>query len=226
MRKLLEFIVAVCFLASLFFATKKLETVMTETAKVETTCQVALDPGHGGCDPGKVGVNGCKEKDINLEIAKKVEEMLTGQGIQVVITRTEDDLLTEEWYENRKLEDMRKRVAVIDGSHPKLAVSIHQNSYHEEAVSGPQVFYFSKSEEGKVAAESIQSALNLVAEGEPRSCKGNDTYYLLKKTKVPTVIVECGFLSNWAEAERLNTEEYQWKMAEGICTGVLDYLKK
>ena len=108
---------------------------------------------------------------------------------------------------------------------PSLAVSIHQNSYHEENVFGAQVFYYKTSTEGEKAAAVIQEALQEVNPENTKKIKANDTYYLLKKTEVPTVIVECGFLSNYAEAEKLVSEDYQKKVAEAVTKGILQYLK-
>ena len=96
---------------------------------------------------------------------------------------------------------MKARVAVINETAPVLAVSIHQNSYHQEGVKGAQVFYYTHSEEGKKAAELMQEALLVLNTENNRKAKANDTYYLLKRTEAPTIIVECGFLSNWEEAE-------------------------
>ena len=106
-----------------------------------------------------------------------------------------------------------------------FSVSIHQNSYPQESVKGAQVFYYGQSKEGKELAETLQKTL--VAQLDPqnhRQAKANESYYLLKKTPSPTVIVECGFLSNWKEAKALNTEEYQERMAWTIHMGIMEYL--
>lgn len=121
---------------------------------------------------------------------------------------------------------MRKRCEKIDGANPVFTVSIHQNSYTEESVHGPQVFYFTHSAEAEALAKCLQETLNTyLAVDRPREAKANDTYYLLKKTKSPTVIVECGFLSNREEASKLITEAYQQKVAEAVGEGVMKYLE-
>ena len=114
---------------------------------------------------------------------------------------------------------------LIEEKKPDLVVSIHQNSYTEEYVNGAQVFYFGQSAEGKELAETLQESLREHLDPEnDRMAKANESYYLLKKTPTPTVIVECGFLSNTEEANLLITEEYQDKVAEAIKDGILTYL--
>lgn len=188
---------------------------------------VVLDAGHGGVDPGKIGVNDALEKDINLQIVYWLRECLEAQGIQVVLTREEEDGLYSEQSANKKTEDMQKRCQIIREVNPKIAVSIHQNSYPAERVQGAQVFYYTKSEEGRRLAEEIQNVLIQELDADNRrEAKGNADYYILRHTAVPTVIVECGFLSNWEEAERLVTKEYQQQVAQAICKGIVRYLDK
>lgn len=187
---------------------------------------IAIDAGHGGDDPGKVGINKVLEKEINLAISKKLEACLKKQKIKVEMTRQSDEGLYDASSRNKKQEDMRRRCEKIDQADPLFTVSIHQNSYTSESVHGPQVFYYTHSTEGQEIAKSIQDALNEGLQVDrPREIKANDTYYLLKKTKKPTVIVECGFLSNESEAALLATEEYQEKVAQAICQGILAYLQ-
>lgn len=187
---------------------------------------VVIDAGHGGDDPGKVGVDGSLEKDVNLAISEKLKACLEKEGISVVMTREDTNGLYASDAANHKQDDMKNRCAKIDGANPVFTVSIHQNSYTEESVHGPQVFYYTHSEQAKELAGYIQEAMNTgLAVDRPRETKANDTYYLLKKTKSPTVIVECGFLSNQAEAAKLATEEYQQQVAEAVCKGITGYLE-
>lgn len=186
---------------------------------------VVVDAGHGGRDPGKVGVDGCLEKDLNLEIAKKVQAILEQQDIKVIMIRDTDKGLYEEQTSNKKVQDMKNRCALINETEPDCVVSIHQNSYHEEYVSGAQVFYYSSSAEGKALAEALQSELISYADPENhRQAKANDSYYLLKKTEAPIAIVECGFLSNWKEAAKLQDDGYQSRIAWAVSMGILTYL--
>lgn len=164
------------------------------------------------------------EKDVNLKISKKVQKRLIEQGIHVVMTREDDDGFYNESKSNKKIADMKKRVALINETKPDIAVSIHQNSYHEESIKGAQVFYYTHSKEGERAATVMQEALKALDTNNKRQAKENSTYYMLKRTEVPTIIVECGFLSNAQEAEKLKNEEYQDKVAEAICAGIIKWL--
>ena len=180
-----------------------------------------LQSAHGGEDPGKIGVNQAKEKDVNLKIAKKTKERLEKKGWKVVMTREKDVMLGDPAAGNKKVHDMKARVERINKTMPQAAVSIHQNSYQDAQIHGAQVFYYSHSEEGKRMAEVMQKALLKADEENTRQAKANDTYYLLKRTEVPTIIVECGFLSNPEEAAKLVTPKYQEKLAEAIAEGIL-----
>lgn len=195
--------------------------------QVQSTGQtIVIDAGHGGDDPGKVGIGGALEKDVNLAISKKLQKCLEKEGIRAVMTREDEKGLYAAEAANKKQDDMKNRCAKIDGANPVFTVSIHQNSYTEESVHGPQVFYYTHSAEAQELAGYIQEAMNAELTDRPRETKANDTYYLLKKTKSPTVIVECGFLSNQAEAAKLVTDEYQQKVAEAVCKGILGCLEK
>lgn len=199
---------------------------MVDSLKTQTgdVC-IVVDAGHGGDDPGKIGITDVKEKDINLKIAKELEILLKKEGIKVVMTRTDDGGLYEQSSNNKKVEDMRKRCEIITKADPVFTVSIHQNSYPDESIKGAQVFYYGQSQEGKKLAETLQNVL--VRQLDPqnhRQAKANESYFLLKKTPSPTVIVECGFLSNYQEAKLLESEEYQKKVAEAVKTGVLQCL--
>ena len=152
---------------------------------------IVVDAGHGGIDPGKIGINNALEKDINLAIALKVERNLRENGINVVMTRTDDNGLYKETDSNKKVRDMKNRLAIIEEAKPVLAVSIHQNSYPDSSVSGVQVFYYKDSVSSKNAAEIMQRQLiTTLKPKKEREAKDNSSYYLLKKTSVPIVIVE------------------------------------
>ena len=189
------------------------------SGKADAGNLVVIDSGHGGKDPGKVGVNGVNEADVNLKIAQKLKKILEAQGVTVIMTREDEGSLA-----GSKSEDMQKRVSIINEKKPALAVSVHQNSYSSEEVHGAQVFYYTNSAEGGKAARIMQEALLDVDGDNKRKEKANDTYYMLKRTDVPVIIVECGFLSNRAEADLLVTEDYQDRLAEAIATGILDYM--
>ena len=193
----------------------------------ETGWTVVLDAGHGGNDPGKIGVDDSLEKDLNLIIAKKVQKLLEQQDVKVVMTRETDAGLYEEQTSNKKVQDMKNRCALINETQPDCVVSIHQNSYHEEYVTGAQDYYYGTSKEGERLAEILQEKLITHADPENhRQAKANESYYLLKKTEAPIVIVECGFLSNWEEAKKLQEDSYQNQIAWAVSMGILSYLEE
>lgn len=226
MKKKLELLMGILLVAAAFFlAQNGAKLVQSSKAKSTTLC-IVIDAGHGGIDPGKIGINNALEKDINLEIALKLEQKLEAAGIKIVMTRTDDTGLYSESSTNKKVEDMQERCKLIAESEPVFTVSIHQNSYVTEDIKGAQVFYYGQSEVGKELAETLQESLiSLVDPDNHRQAKANESYYLLKKTTSPTVIVECGFLSNSEEAALLVTSDYQDTLVDAICQGIFTYLE-
>lgn len=186
---------------------------------------ILVDAGHGGSDPGMIGVGGLEEKGINLSISLLLRDTLEKSGYSVIMTREEDEGLYDSSAANKKAQDMQRRIAMIREHMPVLSVSIHQNSYRDAGVHGPQVFYYESSVEGKKLAEAVQSSLNdLLEVDRPRKVKGNTSYYLLKRSSGTLVIVECGFLTNPVEAQKLQTKEYQEKVAAAVSEGIRTYL--
>ena len=230
--KILKIVMAAILLVSMYFVARESAAYINSDnvvvgEKEEKQFCVVVDAGHGGADPGKVGINGDLEKDINLQIAEKLKMFLEAQGVKVVMTRTDGEGLYDENASNKKVQDMKRRIAIIEEAQPEIVVSIHQNSYHEEYVHGAQVFYYNGSVTGKKLADLIQKRFVINVDPEnKREAKANDSYYLLKKTSQPIVIVECGFLSNSAEAEKLHSETYQEKTAWAVHMGILQYLNE
>lgn len=226
-RKKIELLMAVAIiLFALFFSNVGAKLVSSQKVKQKKKQTIVIDSGHGGMDGGKISVLGDYEKDINLSIAKKLEKLLSKAGYKVIMTREDDMGLYSESSSNKKSEDMKARCAIIDAQGVTLAVSIHQNSYHQESVKGAQVFYYESSEQGKRLADIIQTALvESLDKSNKRKAKSNATYYLLRKTSTPTVIVECGFLSNYDEAKKLISDQYQEKVAKAVFQGIEEYLE-
>lgn len=228
MKTKVKFMAAAALLIGLIFfcqsAGKALRSAIREGREVSSKAVppvILLDPGHGGMDAGKTGVNGEEEKAINLNIALYIKKLLEEESIEVVMTRTTDQRLAE-----TQVEDLKERVRIMNEEKPVLAVSIHQNSYHEEGVRGAQVFYYEDSAEGKEAGEIMQKLLNENISDNNKEAKANRSYYILKKTEVPVIIVECGFLSNYEEAEKLADEKYQQTLANVIKEGILCYMQE
>lgn len=225
----MELIMACFLIAGFYFLSRQAAAVSVWMNSEEMEMKknvIVLDPGHGGSDPGMIGIDGLEEKGINLSVSLLLKEKLEERGYTVVLTRETDKGLYDESAQNKKAQDMQRRIALIDETAPVLTVSIHQNSYHDPSVKGPQVFYYETSGEGKELAADLQESLNTLPEVErPREIKGNTTYYLLKRSKGILVIAECGFLTNPQEAELLQKEEYQKKVADALADGIEKYLK-
>lgn len=193
----------------------------------ESPVTIVIDPGHGGRDGGKEGVTGVLEKDINLQISDLLREELEAAGYEVVMTRQEDKGLYDENAESRKLQDLQRRIDRIEEEMPHLVISIHQNSFPDANVRGPQVFYYQGSDEGAQLAASIQAAIERhLPTLKKREIKEDNTYYLLKHSPCTMVIVECGFLSNYEDCLLLEDREFQKKMAEAIRSGIVDFYQK
>lgn len=197
-----------------------------QTGGREKSITVVVDAGHGGIDPGKVGINGSYEKDINLAIAKYLKEILEKKKCRVIMTREADAGLYQDSDTNKKVSDLRRRVEIMNAPEVDIVVSIHQNSYTGESSKGAQVFYQRTSEKGEQMAKTIQAQLiSSLGTWNHRQAKANDSYFLLKKTTKPAVIVECGFLSNSEEAARLCDESYQRQVAWAIAQGTLTFME-
>lgn len=223
-QKIRYFLVATLFIFS-FLLGRGACALAKNSGKHTDADTIVIDPGHGGLDPGKVSASGIQEKDINLDIALILKQLFENRGYNVVMTRSTDCDLSSKNSKNSKTDDLSKRVKLMSKSDVILCVSIHQNSFTDSSSSGPQVFYYSKSDEGKSLADSILSVLNTSLDIEsPRQSKANSDYYILKNSKCPVVIVECGFLSNPSEAALLTDDLYQQRLARAIYFGTIDYL--
>lgn len=188
---------------------------------------IVIDAGHGGRDPGKVGINNTLEKDINLSIAIKLKNLLEANDIKVIMTRESDTGLYDESSSNKKRADLNKRIEIIHSSNADFSISIHQNSFQEEYVKGAQTFYHKQSEQGKKLSEIILDQLKeTINDGNHRQAKSNETYYMLKHTENPLVIVECGYMSNYGEASLLIKDDYQEKLAWAIHLGIMQFINQ
>ena len=228
-------IVALILLALVFFLTKPFEKDPSSTEDTSSQTEepseqpknlgvIVLDAGHGGLDPGKVGVNDVLEKDINLAIVLKLRPLLEDYGFTVHLTRDSDKILGPANSSRPKRDDMIARVDMVKELNPYFTISIHQNSFPTPSVNGPQVFYYKDSVESATMAQIVQNSLNQYLNPQKkREPQANANYYLLTRTPTPTVIVECGFLSNPDEAALLATDAYQQKVAEAVFMGVVSY---
>ena len=192
---------------------------------------IVIDAGHGGEDPGKVGINNALEKDINLDIANRVNALLTAFGINTVTVRDTDKSVESDSslrQKSAKISDIKNRLALAESIDNSVLLSIHQNHYGDPSVNGAQVFYSKNNPLSAVLAQQIQNSIvKLVQTENNRSIKESTSgIYILDKASVPAVMVECGFLSNYNELQLLKNEYYRKKISFSIAIGVLEYLKQ
>ena len=232
MRKYIKYIVfGVVALVLTVVCILKIREVSEETISYMpiTNKTIVLDAGHGGIDSG--ASNDDKtiyEKDVNLAITLKLKELIEASGGLVILTRDDDSSLYEE-SENKTIrqkynENLKNRKKIADDSNADMFVSIHLNYFTESKYSGAQTFYPEEMDDSKVLAKSIQDELKrVVDDSNNRVIKPRNNLYLLKNCKMPSVLIECGFLSNEKEAELLNDEKYQEKIAWSIYAGSQKY---
>ena len=200
-----------------------------KTVGTENKLSVVLDAGHGGIDGGVSGKKtGIKESDVNLSITHVLNETLSDMGFAVTLTRKTEGGLYGAPTKGFKRRDMQKRKEIIESAKPALVISIHQNYYPSSSTRGAQVFYNERSEEGKSLALCLQDCLNeLYGEQKvkPRKATAGE-YYMLECTSYPSVIVECGFLSNPMDETLLSSKSWQKKLSESIGRGMIEYFEK
>lgn len=187
--------------------------------------KVIVDAGHGLPDSGTVGINGSVESELNLEIAELIEEILSGKGMEVVMTRTDSNGLKDEdtgkW---SKRHDMNKRLKIMKTNNADLFISIHMNHYPEKSVHGLRVFYAKNHPEVKELAELTQNKISAVTGAKMSTVMAADRgLFLMKSPPVPAMLIECGFISNPEEERNLNNKEYKAKLAWSIAEAIEEY---
>ncbi len=190
---------------------------------------VIIDAGHGGVDSGAVGLNGAYEKDINLSIAKKLNDILKSSGYLTVMTRNRDVCLAGDdakTIREKKTSDLHNRMKIMESFETVIFISIHQNSFYGAKAKGTQVFYSPNSEESKALADLIQSSIKtgLQPENKRLTKKADTSIFLLYRANKTAVMVECGFLSDYEENLKLCTNEYQNQLAVYIAEAIKIYL--
>lgn len=209
------------------FCNRKTVLASANVPKFDT---VILDAGHGGADGGAVAPDGTLEKHINLRITLKIKALLELNGYNVILTRNSDESIHDEQAETlrqKKVSDIRNRKKVIDSHPDAIFVSIHQNKFYESSVHGAQVFYSKNNALSSFLAQSIsESIVAEIQSDNPRQIKKSGTeIYLLYNSKIPSVMVECGFLSNNDDLNNLKNESFQKKLALAITKGIVNYSK-
>lgn len=190
---------------------------------IQTKKTVIIDPGHGGIDVGTVGIDGSLEKNINLSISLDLYDFLMVSGINTVLTRDGD----YEMYragEQRTKSDLYNRMDYINSVPDSILISIHQNHFENEAEWGTQVWYSPNDEISPTLADKILQSVkkNIQPENKRENKVSDNSYYILYKAQKPSVMVECGFVSNENENKRLQDKEYQRDMAYSILVGICE----
>lgn len=214
----------------LSFGTKSKEDIYIYSSKEPKEKIIIIDPGHGGEDAGATGVTGVVEKDLNMEISLLIGDELIKRGYTVIFTRTSDRLLYKD-EENikgmRKISDLKNRCAFAEEYPNAIFISIHMNNFGAEKYSGLQVYYSDSNEESESLAKDIQNAVKEnLQKDNTRNVKNGKGLYILDNCKATSVIVECGFLSNRVECEKLSEKEYQKELSLSIVYGIIEYIEE
>lgn len=229
MKKSISILLAAFIISFSIVAFQQIRLASADNYSVENVPVIIIDAGHGGEDGGAVGIDGTAEKDLNLSISLKLNEILSSMGYQTRMVRTTDTSIHNadaDSVRERKVSDIHNRAAIMNEYENCIYVSIHQNKYSGSSIWGAQTFYSPNNEESKELAQLIQSSIaNNVQPDNKRVIKqsGTNIYVLYNATK-PAVMVECGFVSNANELEQLKDDEYQNKMAFAISNGIINYL--
>lgn len=187
---------------------------------------IIIDAGHGGIDGGAVGKNGVVEKNINLAIANMLKGYIeTGGDTCIMIREVDEGLYSQQGtIRSKKYEDLKNRKQIIKDNDADILISIHLNSFPQSQYYGAQVFYNKGDEEGGKLAKLVQEELlKILDRGNKRVEKSSDMYYILKENSIPSILVECGFLSNPEEERLLQDMEYQNKISWSIYSGMEKY---
>lgn len=219
-------IIAIAFVFGLDLIYLRTSTVNAESVQLPV---VIIDSGHGGEDGGTSSSSGIIEKDINLNIALKVDSLFKAYGFKTIMVRDGDYMIYDsscKTIREKKVSDIHNRMNIMQSNPNSIFISIHQNHFDESKYSGAQVFYSTGDPQSEVIAQCLQdSIVSKLQPGNTRHIKPSGTeIYLLHHAKTPAVMVECGFLSNSGEAQLLNDSEYQLKMAMAIADGIINYL--
>ena len=194
-----------------------------------TPVTVILDAGHGGEDGGASTADGVLESGINLEIALRLRDLLAFAGVDTQMIRDTDTAVYSgdcRTISQKKVSDLKNRASMVNAVENGLLVSIHQNYFEQTKYCGAQVF-FAKTDGSKALAERIQQSLREnVDAANHRQCKPSQSVYLMEHIECTGVLIECGFLSNYEEAKRLQTDAYQKKLTAAICGAITEYLSE
>ena len=228
LKKVIPYFIIVVIVAGLVFVRFNDDSDSVQISN-ETIPVIIIDAGHGGIDGGAVAADGTVEKDINLDIALMMNEYLQNLGYSTILTRDDDISIHDssaETTRQKKVSDLHNRLEIINSNPGCIFVSVHQNYYTQSKYSGTQVFYSVNNPDSEKLAQSIQaSVVSLLQPENNRQIKqSGSSIFLLHNSVVPSVLVECGFLSNPEETEKLKNESYRKQMAQAVCKGIINFL--
>ena len=225
--RLLCFLFAFLF-SFLFYTITELKKTAQTAGRVSQFNTVIVDAGHGGADGGAVALDNTAEKDYNLQIALKLRDLLVLNGFEVIMTRTEDVMTCNDGLislRQKKVSDIHNRFTLTQKYSDAVFVSIHQNKFEDTAQKGTQVFYSANNFKSKILAEEIQKTV--ISKTQPDNkravIKSGTEIYILYHSQIPTVLVECGFISNNEDLNKLKTDEYKTQLAMLIAEGIMKY---
>ena len=213
---LLVGVILICSIVGVCYAVKA-------TTSPKALYTIVIDAGHGGHDGGAVGrTTEVTESYLNLQFALKLKSICEEYGFNVVLTRKDMNGLYSAFATNKKRSEMEKRMEIIEDANPDLVVSIHMNSFSNTSARGAQVFYAETHPEYEEFAQKVQDALNAKIDNAKKTAKSSD-FYVINTTSIPSILVECGFLSNPEEEALLVSEKYQKDFCYVLFYGILSY---
>ena len=223
---IISFLLFIIYIILIVFAFINIDEYSKVNAPDSFIPTVIIDPGHGGEDGG-ASANNTVEKNLNLIISKKLYKLLISSGFNVKMIRRSDKMINTEGknLRERKVSDMKNRLKIYNSNTNNIVISIHQNKFPIEKYYGTQIFYSTNNKNSKTLAEAIKTSVKILVQPDnEREAKPADkSIYLLYNSKVSSVIVECGFISNANEAINLKNEKYQNKLVFAIYSGLLEY---
>lgn len=220
-------LVVVCVTYFVLYSMVNIVPAGSSAYKNSSVC-VVIDPGHGGEDGGTSSASGIRESAVNLAISKRLEQLAAFCGIKPLMIRDKDVSIHTEGstVSQRKVSDLKKRVEIINSTENAVLLSIHQNHFTQSRYYGAQVFY-AGTDGSRSLANSVQKALReAIDSSNTREIKRSQSVYLMEKINCTGILVECGFLSNYAEASLLQSPNYQTKLSQAIIYGLCHYLEE
>lgn len=229
LKKIVPYFIITVIVVGLVFVSVNNDNDITEQSNSNTSPVIIIDAGHGNPDGGAVSSDGTQEQYINLDIARKINEYLQELGYETIMTRTDDDSIHDpsaDTIRQKKVSDIHNRLKIIQDNPDSIFVSVHLNYYTESKYNGAQVFYSPNDVKSEHLAQCIQnSVVSLLQPDNTRQIKKSDSsIFLLYHSTVPSVMVECGFLSNPEETRKLKEDDYRRQMATAICKGIIKYI--